>query len=437
MKIILTILIITLTTLNAEKKHPTWIEKDPDTNAKYFRGISTWYSMDDYRMKELANKDAINSAFMSLGNYFGMNIKSELSIQKRTTSFSSSTKIDKKIKTKSNQLLFDIKPYKTYKELSKNEQHFKIYMLLKLDSMTEAKIKAKLKQDENEFLELKQKILTSINNKDFYKAQNFLELAKGKRTAYMDDTIITLEKRLKELKDGLLTATISLNKIQYMPEEDIELEVSINQKGYLYIFYDTGDDIEMLFPNKFNRKAKLKSNDMVSFPTDDISLQTYEESLDKDTKIFAIASKINLNIFRDSIDKVDGIYIYEKDGKQNKKIDRCINQGECTKSEVNFKVSNQSDTKIKIKYQCSNNMAKEIKNIFLTKGIKSQDSDKKIVLNIKKQSKYSSLMESHIDTYKIKIKLYINNNLKKEENIEIDKNDLEEEIINLYYNMTI
>ena len=338
---ILLILIISLNVF-ANEKLPIWVEVDPDDNAKYFRGISTWYTTDDYRMKKLSYQDAIKDAYNSLGNYFGMNIKSELNINKSIDNFGSKRKIEKNIKIKSNQFLFDIKPYKVHTETSVDNQHFRIYTLIKLDKNTESILKAQMNKDKREFESLRQKTITAIENKDFYKAETFLELAKGKRASFIDDTIVTLEKRLKVLKNGVLLASIEINKKKYLPKEEIKLEVSINKSGYLYLFYDTGDDIEMLFPNEFQRKAKLKANSLLIFPSEDIVLGAYEQSLNKDTKIFAITSKKNLNIKKYSVDKIDGIYIFEYGGKQENKIDRCIDQSECIKSEAKFKVSNNT-----------------------------------------------------------------------------------------------
>lgn len=431
MKQILFIMIITINVF-ANDTLPSWIKKDPDNSAKYFRGISTWYGVDDYRMKELSQKDSLNSAYMSLGNYFGLNIKSKIEINKKRDSYGTSTKIKKDIKTKSNQLLFDIKPFKTYKEFSSDKQYFKVHILLKMDSLIESKIKLKMDKDKEEFAKLKQKVLNAIENKDFYKAENFLELAKGKRAAFIDDTVETLEKRLKKLKDGLLVATVEINKKRYMPKENINLDVSVNKDGYLYLFYDTGDDLEMLFPNKFQRKPKLKANSLIQFPNEDVTLEAYEESLNKNTKIYAIASKKNLSIKKYFVDQIDGIYIFEKDGKQNKKIKRCIDQGECTKSIVKFKVTNQSDIKVKFEFRCNSNIKQDIKNIFRAKGIKSQKSDIRIVLDIKKKRKYSSLIESYIESYTIKAKLYNKNKLKKEKSLECDLGALEDEIVYLY-----
>lgn len=416
----------------ADQKLPLWIDKDPDNQGKYFRGISTWYGTDDYRMKDRAYKDALNNGYISLGSYFGMNIKSELVINKKIDDSRSSKKIKQNITAKSNQMIFNIKPVETFRELDEDKKHFRLYILLKLDDKTDVKIKKEMRKDEKEFELLKEKVIGAIEKKDYFKAENFLELAKGKRAAYMDDTLDKLKKRLEKLKKGMLLASINIDKTTYMPKEQINIEVSINQDGYLYIFYDTGDDIEMLFPNKYQRKAKLKANDMVIFPNEDIYLEAYEESLNKDTKLFAVASKKHLNIKKHSIDKIDGIYIFEKEGKQNDNINRCINQGECTKNIVNFKVSKQNGKNISIIYKCDSEIKNKIQKAFASKGIISQKSDQKLSLDVKRQSKYSSILESNVETYKITAKFYSNGKLKKERTLECDGDMLKSEVVNLY-----
>lgn len=151
-------------------------------------------------------------------------------------------------------MIFNIKPSKIFKEFDEDEKQFRFYVLLKLDKTTEKNIKQEMEQDKKEFIKLKEKVILAIEQKDYFKAENYIELAKGKRAAYMDDTLEKLEKRLEKLKKGMLLASINIDKTIFMPKEQINVEVSINQDGYLYIFYDTGDDIEMLFQTNTKEK---------------------------------------------------------------------------------------------------------------------------------------------------------------------------------------
>lgn len=89
------ILILIVLNLIANDELPKWIDDDPDIESKYFRGVSTWYVSDDYRMKDRAYKDALNNGYISLGNYFGMNVKSELIIDKESNNFGNNKKIKK------------------------------------------------------------------------------------------------------------------------------------------------------------------------------------------------------------------------------------------------------------------------------------------------------------------------------------------------------
>jgi len=400
--------------------------------AKEFEGISKLYEADDSRMEQLAKKDAIQDAYKRVSEYFGLAIKSNLEIQKESNGVSANTKVKQDIKIKSNLLISGIKPSKISKKFTKDGKYYRIYVILKLDPITEEKIKKQIQKDKKELENILNKIRQAIQTKDFYTAENYLALAKSNRVAYMyEDRITNLEKRIENLKKNFILSTISINKKTYIPQEIIDLEVSINQDGYLYIFNDTGDDIEMLYPNDYQRRAKVKKNDTKYFPNDDVDLRAYEESLNKDTKIIVIASKKNLHLKKDAIDNIDGVYIFKKDIFKNPKISRCLQQAECSKNITKYKVSNKTDKKVTIKIIAKQKLKDKIKKIFLSKGIKSQKSDIKIIFNIKKENKYSKELDINIETYLVTAKLYKNNKLQKKETEEYGENELED-IVNIY-----
>lgn len=400
--------------------------------AKEFEGISKLYEADDSRMEQLAKKDAIQDAYKRVSEYFGLAIKSNLEIQKESNGVSVNTKVKQDIKIKSNLLISGIKPSKISKKFIDDGKYYRIYVILKLDPITEEKIKKQIQKDKKELENILNKIRQAIQKKDFYTAENYLALAKSNRVAYMyEDRITNLEKRIENLKKNFILSTISINKKTYIPQEIIDLEVSINQDGYLYIFNDTGDDIEMLYPNDYQRRAKVKKNDTKYFPNDDVDLRAYEESLNKDTKIIVIASKKNLHLKKDAIDNIDGVYIFKKDILKNPKISRCLQQAECSKNITKYKVSNKTDKKVTIKIIAKQKLKDKIKKIFISKGIKSQKSDIKIIFNIKKENKYSKELDINIETYLVTAKLYKNNKLQKKETEEYGENELED-IVNIY-----
>ncbi len=434
MKKIIIVFLVFSSILFASAKAPLWLITDPDSNFKYFRGVSTWYITNDAMVREASQKDALNSGFSNVSDYFGLNIKSTFDIKTKSDKNGASTTTSQSIKTKTNQLIFDMKPFKSFMEYSEDGDNFRLHILLKLSKVTESKIKKEMKKDKKEFDELTVEILNLIEKKDFFKAQNLLEVAKGKRAAYIDDTLFQIQSRVDKLKKEALFATLEINKKSFLPNEEIQLEVSLNDKGYLYLFYDTGSDIEMLFPNKYARNNYLRKQELVSFPNDDINqLLAYEESLGLKTSIYAVASKENLTLQRYKEDVIDGIYIFNRSGEYKQMIAKCIAQANCTKSEVKFNISNKNNNpKILLEFNTTAKLKKDLRKYLKLQGIVSRKSSSKIVFNITKKTKYSHMMGMNISKYDVNFSFYKNNNRLKYKNMECDKEELFELIEKLY-----
>lgn len=424
-KIIL-LLVVLNSIVFAISNEPKWLISDPDNKAKYFRGVSTWYITDDAMTRETSQKDALHSGYSKVSDYFGLNIKSTLNINKTSDNYGVSTSIKKNIKTKTNQLIFDMKPIKSYIQYSENKENFRLHILLKLDKTTESKIKKEMEKDKKEFEALKTDILKHIERKDFFKAQNLLEIAKGKRSAYIDDTLSKIETRLTQLKNGILIATLDINKKQYLPNENINIEVSLNSKGYLYLFYDTGSDVEMLYPNKYQRNNYLDKQEMISFPNDNINqLLAYEESKGLDTSIYAIASKENLVLQRYKSDMIDGIYIFNKDGEYTNIINRCIEQAKCIKTKIDFTISDKTNyPNIKLIFNTENDLKNKIIKSLKSKGIVSKNGNRKIIFDIKSENMYSDLLEVDIKKYLITANYFFNNKKTNSSYVECTSVDL-------------
>lgn len=270
-------------------------------------------------MEDLAKKNATQNAYRLVSENFGI--------------------IDLKSSTKINQLILNLKLYNTYKELDDNKENFRVHVIIFLDEESEYKIQEML-QDKQEFYNLKKKTLTLIDKKKYFKARELLTLAKETESATDDESIPIIEKRLNNLIKDLLQAKLTTNKEVYFPNESIELEVSLNKDGYLYIFYETGLDVAMIFPNKEQRNAHLGKDESISFPNDNIEkISAYEDDLGQEVKFYAIASKTILPIKSLCEERLDGVYIYEKTGSYKKLLNKCIDKGLCTKNEINIKVS--------------------------------------------------------------------------------------------------
>ena len=306
-----------------------WVKNDSQTIQKLFRGTSEWFVADDLSMESIAKENATNNAYSFISEYFGISIKSTFGLNKQL-----------KNNTKTTQLILNLKSFKTYQELDENKKNFREHVIIFLDDESKKKIRDLL-LDRQELKELKKKVLTSIDEKKYFKARNFLNLAKTKQSALADNSIGIIEKRLNILIATLLQAKLTLNKKVYQPDESIELEVSLNQDGFLYIFYETGLDVAMIFPNKYQRVSRLNKNESIFFPNESIEkVSAYADDLGQTVNFYAIASKTILPIKSLCEERIDGVYIYEKTGSYKKLLNKCMDKGICTKTVINFKVSN-------------------------------------------------------------------------------------------------
>ena len=406
MKIIY-ILLIGLYLCAQENIEPKWILHDPDNKGIYFRGYSSWYVTENARMEALAQKDAVSNAYASVSDYFGIKIDSSLQIEKTLTNTRTNVKIHSKVKTQTSQLIFNLKPLKKYVQFNQDKSNFRVHILILLDKATEQSIKSVMKKDEDEFKALMGKVQLHIEQKKYLQAQNILELAKGKRAALFDDSVNRQEKRLKELMKGILNARLQINKKMYLPDEEIHLEASLNQKGYMYIFCETSSDIEMIFPNIYQRNAYIKKEELISFPSEDISLIAYEEDLEKSVRFFVIASKKNLGLKPLAQEEIDGIYLYNKEGEFLNLIDKCIEEGGCSKGVTAFNISNKLDVNaIEIQYLMQEDIATTMQKYFRENGVKIGKSTKKIVYSIGKETRYSKALDTVLVVYTIEAKLY-------------------------------
>jgi len=406
---------------------PKWLVQDPDKTGIYFRGESPWYLIKDALVAQAATQDALKDAYAKVSDYFGLNIKSTTTIEQQASLKSSSSAMKQTIQTKTNQLIFDLKPLKTYKEISENEEYFKIHVLLKLDPQTEAKIKAQMKKDEQEYEALKKQILDAINKKDFYKAENLLTLAKGKRAAYLDDTLPHLEARIAKLKAGMLNATMELDKTTFAPDEEIKLAVSLNQKGYLYLFLKGDGTLEMFFPSRYQRDNALDAHESLFFPNEDTPLIAYKELLGKDVELIAVASKKRLAIERFANDVIDGVFLFDTNNKKLRQtLKHCMQQAQCTQTKQKIFIKKQNRyAKMYYTIKASDDIIEQIKSYLRSQGVyQAKTTQKKVVFFINTKKVYSSLLEDYVLQYNVTTKIYYHNKMIKKEKRSFSKEEL-------------
>lgn len=408
MKNIILLVIFTLTIYADSIEVPKWLLEDPSNNGKYFRGASNWYDTNSSDIKLITEKDALENAYNHIYKHFDINKKTD-------------------------QFTLKLKPIKNYIETSDDKKNSRQHLLLLLDEKSEKEINNILK-DRKEFNKLKEQILNSIEEKRYFKARSYLELAKKTKSALIDDTIEKIETRLNRLIRELLQAKISTNKRVYLPDESIELEVSLNKNGYLYLFYETGVDVEMIFPNEHQKDSYLNKNQLISFPNDGVEeITAYGEDLGKKVGFYAIASKKHLNLKSLSLERDEGIYIYEKTGNYIKLIEGCIDDGECTKTTINFEISHAAKSApVVLEFNSDDLNKKDIIKYFKSKGVVSKKSSKKIEFYVKKITRYNNNQEHAFKTFHITSYLYNNGTLVKSLENECSKEELNEYLLEMY-----
>lgn len=418
---------------------PKWVAKLPSPYQKgiYFVGVSKWYVKDDTRMLPLAKKDALQNGYAQISDYFGLNIKSTFDMKKSVYNGNISTTFKSHITTKTNQLIFDIKPIKKFIQKSEDGKNFCIYYLLLLTKATENKIKAEMKKDEYEFKELQKQIIDAIDKKEYYKSKNLIEVAKGKRSAYIDDTISQLEKRLNALIAGQLHAKIEIEKTTFLPGENIAFSVILNKNGYLYLFYETPEEIDMLYPNIYRRNEYVRANVPVVFPDvdNDLYVNTYKEDIGKKVQLVAIASKKLLDIKSLAVDKDEGIYIYDKNSRYKNIIKECLKNNFCTQTIIPLKVSKHIGMAIGLGINANEEIKRKLFRYLRSKGIASKKSQKKIQFTIHKTSKYSQSLGITVTSYSIEAKAYKNTKQIKEINDECSEDDFRECVYEIYLDL--
>ncbi len=391
---------------------PPWTQGVDNKDGVYFVGVSKWYPLKDTFTKKTALKDALSDAYSQIAGYFGIKVTSSTDIQKYLTNKGISRNIKKEVKTKTSLFIFNIKPIKRY--IEEKEDYYRIWVLVKLDKNTERQLKENLKKDRQKLNLLKTQINKAINNQNLFLAQNLLIKAKSLQSAVFDDELPLLEKRVKELKDNLIIPIISLDKTLYKPNEEIKIKASLNRPGYLYLFYDNKDSIEMFLPNEFQNN--YIQNRLITFPNDDISIIAYENSINYPNKIIALGSKHYIDFSFLSDDK-DGVYIFYNKQKVKQKIKECLKKGKCFKVVKRFKIKNKN-TKINISIQGP--FKKEILAFLRKFKIDSTPNGKKIVIRIFPKTSYSNELQTYIKTYEI-VAIY---NHRKDIEFAADKEEL-------------
>lgn len=412
---------------------PEWFLNDPDTQNHYFRGSSAWYVSDDYRSSDRSKKDALKNALSDVSGFFGVSVKSKLAIEKRANNTTFYTNFTKNTEIKTNQLILNFKPYKIYKEMSKDEAHFQTHILIRLTPSTVAEIKGAMEEDKKEFKKIIAQITTLINEQNLFQAKTLFQLAQGKRAAYIDDSLAQIKERLLELEFSMLHPIITLNKRRFTPDEEIGIEAALNQPGYLYLLYDTGSNTEMIFPNEYRRKSQVGKKDLIVFPSDEMNIIAYEESLGKQAKIIAVASKKYLKLKSMADSTSYGSYIFTDKLRYQKILKQCSQEGDCVIKEMPINISRiGSKSKANITIKAETYLKDKIYKALTQAGILSASSDYALSYNISTNRRYSKITLSTIEVNHIVAILKNKGRVIEKVVEECDPLDLNHVVVELY-----
>jgi hypothetical protein len=159
----------------------------------------------------------------------------------------------------------------------------------------------------------------------------------------------------------------------------------------------------------------------------------YEEDLNQNVEFYAVASKRNLSLKQYAKESVDGIYIYNKNGKYRDIIERCLKDGTCMQTTVKFEISNRVNAnRASVKFITKSNIKRSLKKYFHKKGISTKAASKKIVFKITKESKYSKFLAQRVVSFHVQATLYKKSKLIKSINETCDEDGLNDSLYEIY-----
>jgi hypothetical protein len=408
------------------------VSEDPDSSGFYFRGESSLYISSDHRSYNKAYKEAVSRAFAEVSSFFGLAIASNLEIKKVTTQDISLTDAKSTIKTASNHLILDMKPEQTYQRFSDSKEHFSIIVLLKLDKKTKERIEKEAKADKAKLAALKTQILEYIDKKDFYRANNSLEIALGMRAATTDDTLPQLKKQVLALMDKALISTIFLSKKSYLPNEAMRANITLNNDAYVYVLYEGCGDTELLFPNQYQKKNKISKGAALHFPNDDISLMAYEEFLDcNKTAIRVVASKSYLPVMKYAIDEIDGVSLLAADTPFEADIKRCVDQALCSDNRQKFMIEKaKQKIRMRVRFHGHKKMRKRLHKYLKRHGITGDKSHLDAHFHIHKIKKYSKMLQRHVSSFQVDSNITRGKKLLCKHRRQLNESEIDDYIVN-------
>ena len=374
-----------------EDNKPKWVvdyKKGESLQSKsdiYFIGVSRHY-LNNVNGEKLAKKEAFEDGYKQISEYFGVYIKSTLKIDKELYGNQATQNISKNTKAQSSALLFDIAPEKIF--IEHDDDSIVVYVLFKLDANTRQKIQSQIKKDREKYAKLKAKIIKAINNKNLYQAKNFLALAKSTRSAYTDEGLKLLEQRIKHLQ-SLPKASISLPKQFFVKNEELNIDVSVDNGSFIYVFYGN-EYLKELFPNEYSDESNYL------YKNNDIEIDTKA----KNASLIVVASLKRL-VFGKKENTIDGYNIYQRKYIM-KVLDRCLSQAYCTKTMQKIKIKNLL-INAKLILKTTPELQKEIKTYLFKNGIRLNPKSKyKLVFKITQKKKYSSYLGTYLISYELK-----------------------------------
>jgi hypothetical protein len=399
-------------TFGSEVRIPKWVETIPDDDkqCKYFVGHSSWYIKNDIRSESLAKAEAGKSALDELSKFLGVNVSSEFNMKKEISNDYSSTKMDKTIKTKTSQFIQDIKPKEIFIDENKKDENIKAYVLVCLDSSTQNKLETESKKDKEEFDTLLVKANESFLSKNYYEAKNYLALAKGKRSAYMDNSVVSLEQQIKKIYDDLIEAKIEMSDTAQI-NQNIEFSGSLTQNGYLYIFENENGVNRLIYPNISTQIRQFKKFKYFNGNEDLISKSYDNTYLEKDIKWTFLASKMVLPLAKHKLKFDNDEMIFDNSISEITPIKECLKNSKCTLESKDINITSEYIfPKLKIQIKSNQAYSENIINEFSKNGFISTDSNTTLSCVIDKSTRFSQSLNTNIITLKINIALLDKNN---------------------------
>ena len=386
---------IMLLSLNTMAAPPAW---SVNTAKDHYLGVSNWLHRSqpdaDYRAKQ----QACGRARKSLAEYFGVSISSQAEItRKKVKQGNKQSSYQETIKSRVDHALKGIGIVKKQLEINLEKTHVKGWCLLVLDELKEAEIWQEVKTDKQQFSQALIELEKAIRQKKSEQASLLLSRAEGFHAARMSHRLTPFRKKVKILRQSQLHIKFAEIEPYIAPGDEIQLALMLNRNAFVYLFYDHGDYIQLIYPNRIHLNPYLKAEQLLRLPTDSMQAEDLlllaDHTVNKTIKFVAVASRKRLNYGQKILLTENDFVEFDPQDRWQDEMTHCLLKKTCITQEktIEIRVSHKNiELEIHHDEFFSDSVKTLVRQAFGQHHYHIQPSaEKRINLHLQQQQKYS------------------------------------------------